>query len=42
MGRAFVGTDRSTMSMVAARRVEDWQDGPAVYVRWGHPGADDH
>ncbi|EJD41495.1 hypothetical protein AURDEDRAFT_115423 [Auricularia subglabra TFB-10046 SS5] len=42
MGRGFVGTDRSTMSMVAARRVEDWEDGPYAYVRWGRPGADDH
>jgi len=42
MGRGFVGTDRSTMSMVAQRRVEDWQDGPTREVKWGWKGADDY
>ncbi|KAJ7619176.1 hypothetical protein DFH06DRAFT_1273898 [Mycena polygramma] len=41
-GAGFVGTDRSTMSIVAARRVESWQKGPSVMVKWGTPGADDH
>ncbi|KAJ7665222.1 hypothetical protein DFH06DRAFT_1323617 [Mycena polygramma] len=38
----FVGTDRSTFSILSARRVDSWQDGPVRYVKWGHPGADDH
>ncbi|KAG8881090.1 hypothetical protein FRB98_004547 [Tulasnella sp. 332] len=42
MGTGFVGTDRSTMSMVARRGVQDWQGGPVRDVRWGYPGADDH
>ncbi|CAK5275590.1 unnamed protein product [Mycena citricolor] len=41
-GAAFVGTDRSTMSVIAGRRVEDWQKGPVVHVKWGTPSADDH
>ncbi|KIY68096.1 hypothetical protein CYLTODRAFT_421950 [Cylindrobasidium torrendii FP15055 ss-10] len=40
-GAAFLGTWSSTMSRLAARRVEDWQHGPTHMVRWGHPGADD-
>jgi len=42
MGKGFIGTAGSTMSMVAARRVEDWNQGISVYVRWGEPGADNH
>ncbi|KAJ7110064.1 hypothetical protein C8R44DRAFT_842487 [Mycena epipterygia] len=41
-GVGFVGTDRSTMSVVAARRVESWQMGPTRMVMWGTPDADDH
>ncbi|KAJ6601344.1 hypothetical protein DFH09DRAFT_560743 [Mycena vulgaris] len=41
-GVGFVGTDRSTMSILAARRVEAWQDGAVRFVKWGRPGADDH
>ncbi|KAJ7361589.1 hypothetical protein DFH08DRAFT_844625 [Mycena albidolilacea] len=41
-GFGFVGTDRSTMSIIAARRVESWQKGPNRLVKWGSPGADDH
>lgn len=33
MGAGFVGTLRSTMSLVAARRVEDWNGGPTRMVR---------
>lgn len=40
-GSAFVGTDRSTMSMLSGRRVEDWHGGPVRHVKWGTPGADD-
>lgn len=42
MGHGFIGTDRSTMSMVAGRRVESWQNGATRTVRFGFPGADDH
>ncbi|KAJ7103060.1 hypothetical protein B0H15DRAFT_767901, partial [Mycena belliarum] len=41
-GLGFVGTDRSTMSILAARRVESWRDGIVRFVKWGKPGADDH
>lgn len=41
-GVGFVGTDRSTMSIIARRRVETWQNGVSRMVRWGTVGADDH
>jgi hypothetical protein len=41
-GVGFVGTDRSTMSIMAKRRVEAWQDGATRMVKWGYLGADDH
>ncbi|KAF5388528.1 hypothetical protein D9757_004678 [Collybiopsis confluens] len=41
-GVGFVGTDRSTMSIMAMRRVQSWQGGVARLVKWGHAGADDH
>ncbi|KAJ7706027.1 hypothetical protein B0H17DRAFT_1035316 [Mycena rosella] len=41
-GVGFVGTDRSTMSIIAARRVESWQYGPYRQVKWGLPNSDDH
>lgn len=41
-GLGFVGTDRSTMSILARRRTQSWQDGPYRIVRWGKLGADDH
>ncbi|KAG8958464.1 hypothetical protein FRC00_002723 [Tulasnella sp. 408] len=31
----FVGTERSTMSLVAARRVHDWHGGASRQVSWG-------
>ncbi|KAJ7492327.1 hypothetical protein FB451DRAFT_1388734 [Mycena latifolia] len=40
-GVGYVGTERSTMSRLAGRRVQDWNDGPIKYVKWGRPGADD-
>ncbi|KAF7290982.1 Lysophospholipase [Mycena chlorophos] len=40
MGSAIVGTDRSTLSGIAGKRVESWQGGPSYYVRWGGPGVD--
>lgn len=41
-GVGFVGTDRSTMSMMARRRVESWHDGVVRTVKWGRPDSDDH
>jgi len=41
-GVGFVGTDRSTMSVLARRRVQSWVDGAVRTVKWGRPGADDH
>ena len=41
-GMGFVGTDRSTFSVLSRRRVLDWQDGAARMVMWGRKGADDH
>ncbi|KAF7307185.1 hypothetical protein MIND_00512100 [Mycena indigotica] len=41
MGAGFVGTARSTVSILASRRVETWRNGPTRMVRWGRPGADD-
>ncbi|KAJ7786473.1 hypothetical protein B0H16DRAFT_1670566 [Mycena metata] len=41
-GAGFVGTALSTMSIIAARRVEAWQNGPVRMVKWGTPDADDH
>ncbi|CAK5280618.1 unnamed protein product [Mycena citricolor] len=41
-GSGFVGTARSTVSILARRRVESWQNGPTRMVRWGRLGSDDH
>ncbi|KAF8334342.1 uncharacterized protein EI90DRAFT_3051896, partial [Cantharellus anzutake] len=41
-GHGFVGTAGSTMSIIASRRVEDWQGGVSREVAWGGEGADDH
>ncbi|TFK56649.1 hypothetical protein OE88DRAFT_1670074 [Heliocybe sulcata] len=41
-GVGFVGTDRSTMSLLARRRVEDWQGGVTRTAKWGYEGADAH
>ena len=38
----FVGTDRSTFSIVSRRRVESWHDGVTRVIKWGFKGADDH
>nr|GAT53042.1 predicted protein [Mycena chlorophos] len=40
MGSAIVGTDRSTLSGIAAKRIESWQGGPSYHVRWGGPDVD--
>jgi hypothetical protein len=34
MGAGFVGTDKSTMSLLAERRVKDWNTGFAVESKW--------
>jgi hypothetical protein len=41
-GDGFIGTDRSTMSLLARRRVESWRNGVTRTVKWGTPNADDH
>ncbi|KAG8745303.1 hypothetical protein FRC10_008320 [Ceratobasidium sp. 414] len=42
MGAGFVGTQHSTMSSLAQRRVETWNGGLGTLVHWGNPHADDH
>ncbi|KZP08693.1 hypothetical protein FIBSPDRAFT_840084 [Athelia psychrophila] len=42
MGKGFVGTGQSTMSLLSRRRVEEWNGGVTRMVKWGHAGADDH
>ncbi|EJT99009.1 hypothetical protein DACRYDRAFT_101597 [Dacryopinax primogenitus] len=34
LAAGFVGTDQSTMSLLAARRVEEWNDGPVGFLLW--------
>ncbi|KAL7410112.1 hypothetical protein BDY24DRAFT_418231 [Mrakia frigida] len=42
MGKGFVGTYSSTMSIASARRVEDWNGGPpSIYVNRNSPVGDD-
>ena len=41
-GMGFIGTHLSTFSVLARRRVEDWQRGATRTVKWGYKGADDH
>ncbi|KZT30811.1 hypothetical protein NEOLEDRAFT_37108 [Neolentinus lepideus HHB14362 ss-1] len=36
-GAGFVGTEASTMSLIAARRIRDWHGGIARFVPWGPP-----
>ncbi|KAJ6520711.1 hypothetical protein DFH09DRAFT_939625, partial [Mycena vulgaris] len=38
----LVGTDQSTVSILAGKRVREWQGGEVSMVRWGRVGADDH
>ena len=42
MAIGFVGTDRSTFSIMGRRRVSDWNRGAVRMVKWGYVGADDH
>ena len=41
-GIGFVGTDKSTMSILARRRVQAWPGGSVRTIKWGRVGADDH
>ncbi len=41
-GSGFVGTDRSTFSILSKRRVQDWNSGVTRMFKWGRKGADDH
>ncbi|KAK7031507.1 hypothetical protein R3P38DRAFT_2924051 [Favolaschia claudopus] len=41
-GIGFVATHKSTVSIVADRRVSAWNSGVVKTVLWGHLGADDH
>ncbi|KAL6305618.1 hypothetical protein BKA93DRAFT_730716 [Sparassis latifolia] len=41
-GMGFVGTDSSTFTTMARRRVEDWNNGAVRTVKWGRPNADAH
>jgi hypothetical protein len=41
-GIGFVGTERSTMSLIAKRRVETWNKGVSRIFKFGRLGADDH
>jgi len=42
LASGFVGTGRSTYSLLAKKRVETWQGGPTRFVQWGFVGADAH
>ena len=42
LGLGFVGTDKSTMSLVARRRVESWSDGATRIIKWGKANSDNH
>ncbi|KAK7695288.1 hypothetical protein QCA50_002478 [Cerrena zonata] len=41
-GLGFVGTDRSTFSILSMRRVQDWHGGATRLVKWGKKDADAH
>jgi len=41
-GAGFVGTENSTMSILARRRVQSWRDGVVRIVKWGTLEADNH
>ena len=41
MGNGFVGTYKSTMSLMGARRVVDWQGGVWREVNWNDYGKED-
>ncbi|KAH9947399.1 hypothetical protein B0H21DRAFT_341109 [Amylocystis lapponica] len=41
-GMGFVGTDQSTFSTLARRRVTDWNKGAVRTVKWGRPDSDAH
>jgi hypothetical protein len=41
-GIGLIGMHESTMSLLAGRRVRDWNNGVYKDVKWGSPNADDH
>ncbi|KAJ7648342.1 hypothetical protein DFH06DRAFT_1095762 [Mycena polygramma] len=41
-GVGLVGTDFSTVSLIAGNRIKAWHGGVVRMVKWGKPGADDH
>jgi len=41
-GLGFVGTARSTFSILAKLRVQDWHDGAVRMVKWGTSDVDNH
>jgi len=41
-GIGFVGTDRSTMSILARRRTQSWYNGVTRTFKWGTPDSDAH
>ncbi|KAI0275007.1 hypothetical protein BC834DRAFT_850667 [Gloeopeniophorella convolvens] len=41
-GVGMIGMQGSTMSLLAGRRVQDWQQGVFKNIKWGTPTADDH
>ena len=41
-GVGLIGTAESTMSLLAGRRVQDWNNGVYEEVKWGTPNADNH
>lgn len=41
-GLGFIGTDRSTFSILSMRRNKDWQNGATRMVLWGQKDADAH
>ncbi|KAG6330606.1 hypothetical protein ID866_8483 [Astraeus odoratus] len=41
-GAGFIGTEHSTFSFVALRRVQYWNDGAVRTMKISRPGADDH
>lgn len=42
MAIGFVGTDQSTMSLMANLRVKTWNGGVTRTVKWSHKDADLH
>jgi len=41
-GVGLIGTEGSTMSLLAGRRTQDWHNGVYKEMKWGTPDADEH